>query len=271
MLTSVGTREDGLSLDAKVAVAKVVIGDALKRFIKPAVVWSAGKDSTTVLNLVRTVSDELGMPSPACIFIEHGDHFDETHEMVRRLTGEWGLRIVYAVNSDVLDHRHDDGTIHLSELNEKNRSEARKIGFEGESFEYGLSSAIGNHLLKTAPFNDCIGKYRFDALFTGIRWDENPARIGDVFVSPRANPSHYRVQPILPFTERDIWNYIFREKLPFHPLYRKGYRSIDGKADSRKTGDKPAWEQDIENSHERAGRAQDKEEMMGKLRQLGYM
>jgi len=33
----------------------------------------------------------------------------------------------------------------------------------------------------------------------------------------------------------------------------------------------PAYEQDLENTEERAGRRQDKEKMMERLRQLGYM
>lgn len=263
--------KDLSSLDVKVNIAKIVVKDSLMRFKKPAVVWSAGKDSTTVLNIVRDVGKEMGVSTPPCLFIEHGDHFEETHEMIRQLTEAWGLKMIYASNSDVISHRRDDGTVFLSELNDRNRSEARKIGFEGEKFEYGMNSAIGNHLLKTVPFNETITKYQLDALFTGIRWDENPARVGDVFTSRRANPPHFRVQAILPFTERDIWDYITREKLPFHPLYKQGYRSIDGKADSSKSSDKPAWEQDIQHTSERAGRAQNKEEMMDKLRQLGYM
>ena len=64
---------------------------------------------------------------------------------------------------------------------------------------------------------------------------------------------------------------MFDNELPIHPLYYKGYRSIDGKYDSTKTSDKPAWEQDLENTAERAGRAQDKENMMDELRKFGYM
>ncbi|MFA5687588.1 MAG: hypothetical protein WC959_00310 [Kiritimatiellales bacterium] len=33
----------------------------------------------------------------------------------------------------------------------------------------------------------------------------------------------------------------------------------------------PAWEQDLENTTERGGRRQDKENLMEKLRKLGYM
>jgi phosphoadenosine phosphosulfate reductase len=40
---------------------------------------------------------------------------------------------------------------------------------------------------------------------------------------------------------------------------------------SIKNSDIPAWEQDLENTPERAGRGKDKEAIMEQLRSLGYM
>lgn len=62
-----------------------------------------------------------------------------------------------------------------------------------------------------------------------------------------------------------------KQGIPLHPLYAKGWRSIDGKYDSKRVSDEPAWEQDLEGTEERAGRAQDKELIMDRLRKLGYM
>lgn len=263
--------EGGLSLDAKENIAKIVIEDALKRFKRPTVVWSAGKDSTVVLDLVLKVCKRIGMSNPPALFIDHGQHYDETMKMLADISSRWKFKLLYARNEDVLKNAGKNNRIRISSLSKKNQEEARRIGFTGAEFEYGLETEIGNHLLKTVAMNDAIERYRFDALFTGVRWDENEARSIEVFISPRVNPGHVRVQPILTFTERNIWEYIFKYKLPIHPLYRQGYRSIDGKFDSKKTSDMPAWEQDLENTKERAGRSQDKEGVMEKLRLFGYM
>ena len=40
---------------------------------------------------------------------------------------------------------------------------------------------------------------------------------------------------------------------------------------TEKTTAEPAWLQDLEGTTERAGRAQDKEDLMERLRDLGYM
>lgn len=270
--------EGGLSLNAKEEIAKIVVKDALSRFKRPFVVWSAGKDSMVVLHLVKIVTEKENMPMPPTLFIDHGQHYEETLEMLDKISKEWNFRVIYARNEDAINHVKNN-KIYLKDLSKENQDEARKIAQEGEImnddygeyFEYSLETSVGNHILKTIAMNDAIKKYRIDALFTGIRWDENPARSWEVFISLRENPPHVRVHPILPFTERNVWEYTFKYNLPIHPLYYQGYRSIDGKYDSKKTSDKPAWEQDLEHTKERAGRSQDKEGMMEKLRRFGYM
>lgn len=259
-----------LELDSKSSIAKIVIKDALLKFKAPTVVWSAGKDSTVVLDLVMKVAAENKIMVPPVLFIDHGDHFQETWEMLNKYVKEWNLKLVIARNDKVIN-AVKDGNIRTSDIGEENIGEARKLGFSGDTFPYSLDTDVGNHLLKTVAMNQSIKKYGFDALFTGIRWDENEARSTERFFSPRNSPSHTRIHPILTFRERDIWDYMFKHNLPIHPKYREGYRSIDGIRDSTKTSDKPAWEQDLEGTKERAGRSQDKEGMMEKLRKMGYM
>lgn len=263
-------KESILSLNAKEKIAKCVIEDALKSFIRPIIVWSAGKDSTVVLHLVKLVTEDLGVKFPPALFIDHGDHYPETIKLLSEVSKDWGFNVIIARNDDALNHVND-GKIYVSDLSTENQMEVKKIGFAEDYFPYSLETDVGNHLLKTVAMNSTITRYRFDALFTGVRWDENLARSNEIFISPRIEPPHVRVQPILPMLEKNIWEYMFENKLPIHPKYREGYRSIDGIHDSKKVSDLPAWEQDLINTDERQGRSQDKEGMMERLRQLGYM
>lgn len=263
-------KEEHLSLKAKVEISKSVIRDAFEKYLRPTVVWSAGKDSTVVLNLVKEVVMELGMRMPPALFIDHGDHFPETLELLQRVSSEWEFQVLVARNEDLLANV-SNGIVEVSSLSEKNVIEARKAGLKDDHFDYSLETEVGNHLLKTVAMNSAISRYRFDSLFVGIRWDENIARSSEVFISSREKPAHVRVQPILPFLERDVWEYTLEKKLPVHPKYKEGYRSIDGINDSKKISDLPAWEQSLETTNERAGRSQDKEGMMEKLRVMGYM
>ena len=263
-------RRELLSLEKKESIAMLVVAEAFEKYQRPAVVWSGGKDSTVILGLVRDYVIKSDIKMPPALFIDHGQHFPETMEFLKTVSNNWGFKIIYAKNDDFINKVSND-SVRTDQLNTSNKNEAKKIGFEGQEIKYTLDTEIGNHLLKTVPMKEAISKYRFDALLVGVRWDENPARSSEVFVSERTDPKHFRLHPILTFSERNVWEYTFKHKLPIHPLYYKGYRSIDGKDDTHKLSDMPAWDQDLENTTERAGRAQDKEGMMERLRSLGYM
>jgi phosphoadenosine phosphosulfate reductase len=109
----------------------------------------------------------------------------------------------------------------------------------------------------------------------GLRWDEQAARAKDPYFEEVEEqefvPAHTRVRPILHFSERDIWDTTLHFRIPYCSLYEHGYRSLGAKTTSLKSSVVPAWEQDLENTEERAGRRQDKEKTMARLRQLGYM
>jgi len=274
MLSEERERLMNLSLEEKIERSKMVIQDALKRFgaERMAIAWTGGKDSTTLTWLFREVCRDTGMRMPVCMFIDEGDVFEEIWEFVNRLKDEWKLDVRIAKNLDVCSKAKRLGDmIRVTDLNEINRREIEKIGFKGDEFPFEPESFVGNHLMKTVAMKLFLEENAIDALATAIRWDEQSARGGEDYFSPREDPPHTRVQPILHFKERDIWDNIHRNKIPFCELYRYGYRSLGAKSTTHKTSDIPAWEQDLENTVERAGRGQDKEEVMDRLRSLGYM
>ncbi len=137
--------ERHLSLDAKKDIGRIVIRDALQRFKRPFVVWSAGKDSTVVLHLVKSMCEELHMDMVPALFIDHGQHYDETYKMIDEVSKEWDFKVIFARNDDALS-KVKDNIIRVSDLNEENQNELKRIGFKGESFEYSLESDAGNHI-----------------------------------------------------------------------------------------------------------------------------
>lgn len=262
-------RIEYLPLEYKIKIAELVIEAAYNTFKKVVVVWSGGKDSTLTLYFAKKISERLGKQVEA-IIIDHFMHFDETWEFVDKVKEEWNVRLIIKGNERLKGHKYGD-LIKVSELSEKDRKELESIGYFKDTFPFALNNIAANHLLKTVPLKEAVIEIGIDALIIGDRWDENPARAYETFFSPREDPKHFRVHPILLFTERDVWNFTLANKLPIHPLYYRGYRSIDDKYETKPVGDKPAWEQDLENTPERAGRAQDKENIMEILRKHGYM
>jgi len=219
------------TLEEKVAKSKTILQEALDRFgPRMALAWTGGKDSTTTLHLLK----ELGggrVPIPV-LNIDTGAKFKEIYEFRDRLAVEWGLDLRVERNEEALK------TIKIA----ANKEECC-------------------HLLKTAVIVSSMQKYGWEALITGTRWDEQTDRAREEYFSSRENPSHMRVQPILHFTEKDIWKYIKTHDVPYCVLYRKGYRSLGCEPCTRRGGTA---------GPERGGRDRDKEEMMQRLRRMGY-
>ncbi|MEW6772131.1 MAG: phosphoadenosine phosphosulfate reductase family protein [Bacillota bacterium] len=194
------------------------------------IAFTGGKDSTVLLHLVRRAFD--GRVPFKVIHIDTTVKFPEVYAFRDRLKTEWNLDLRVFRNEEALKW------IQIAQ----NREECC-------------------HQLKTEPLKDAIRTLGLKALLTGVRWDEQAARAQEEYFSERQDPPHTRVHPLLHFTEQDVWEYIRKYDIPYCSLYDKGYRSL---------GCQPCTKPAVTGGAERAGRAQDKEQVMQRLRQLGY-
>ncbi len=262
----------------KVEDSKKIIAEALERWNNNdlRVAWTGGKDSTLVAWLVREVCKEKNIPLPKAFCIDEGDMFDEVRTYLADLSALWGFEVDMIHNSDVSSLAGKLGAeVVVADLNSRNRREVERLGWEDDVFTYEPESYVGNHLMKTVTCMTYLEEQNVLGFFEGIRWDEQGARADEIPFSPRPateyNPEHTRINVILHFTERDVWDAFHKYDIPVLSLYRDGYRSLGARITTKKISNVPAWEQDLENTTERGGRRQDKEGLMAKLRNLGYM
>lgn len=253
-----------------------IIREAYNQIKDVALLWSIGKDSTTLLWLIRKAF--FGQIPFPIIHLDTGYKFEEIYQY-RDIRGkEWGL--------DVIVHKNE---------------EAIQRGVCPEEGKLECCTE-----LKTNALKQIVKENNFKALYLGIRRDEHGIRAKERYFSVRdedfewdykgqdpelwgqyktqiADEEHIRVHPLLGWTELDIWEYIQREQIPIVNLYLakdgKRFRSIgcetccqpvDSEAN---TIEKIIDELRTTTVSERSGRAQDKESdyMMQKLRSLGYM
>jgi phosphoadenosine phosphosulfate reductase len=65
-----------------------------------------------------------------------------------------------------------------------------------------------------------------DAWITGIRREQAPTRANAELVEWDAKRGLWKYNPLVDWTEKDVWRRINERDLPYHPLHDQGYDSI---------------------------------------------
>ena len=254
-----------------------IFREAYHAFKNVCMPWSMGKDSNVLIWLARKAFFGR-VPFPVL-------HIDTTYEF-----------------PEMIEFREWAKTHHNLNLIVKINSEARSRGVGYETHD----PVTVTHELKTVALQQVLAQYKFDALITGIRRDEDPTRAKERYFSPRnaqfewdykdqppefwgqfattaAKGEHVRVQPLLDWTEVDVWRYIQRENIPIPQMYfarnGKRFRSLGCSPITHPIESKAAnideiiAELESTKVGERAGRAQDHYERnaMQKLRARGFL
>lgn len=200
-------------LDVLEAEAIYIIREVAAECENPVMLYSIGKDSSVMLHLALKAFYPERPPFPF-MHINTGWKFQEMIRFRDEQVKKYGL--------DFIEYMNEDGV---------------KAGIN--PFDHGASYT---DIMKTQALKQALTKYGFDAAFGGGRRDEEKSRAKERIFSFR-NASHawdpknqrpemwklyntqihkgesMRVFPISNWTEKDIWQYIQREKIHIVSLY----------------------------------------------------
>lgn len=191
-----------------------IMREVAAQFERPAILFSGGKDSITLVRLAEKAFYPAPIPFPL-LHVDTGHNFPETIEFRDRLVKNLGVELIVRKVEDTIVQKH------LVE----------------ETGRYASRNGLQTHTLL-----DAIEEMGFDACIGGARRDEEKARakerifsVRDDFgqwdskrqrpelfdmLNGRINPGeNVRVFPISNWTELDVWNYIRIEKLEIPSLY----------------------------------------------------
>ncbi len=224
-----------LPLHKKIRVSQEIVKKAIEKYPKIGLGFSGGTDSLVLLHLALPVIP-ADMP---IIFVNTGHQFPETYAFIDKVIKEWKIRNYHEVR-------------------------AKEDKFEEMKNKYGLKTpefteiCCGYH--KIAPLKNAIDGLNLNAFIAGIRGVEHEERAKESIFSPREG--HYRVHPLLFWKPEDAMDYVKMFDIECNPLYAQGYTSLGCVECTEKNPDP--------NAHERAGRGIVREEIMQRLRDLGY-
>ena len=207
-------------LDELEAEAIYIIREVAAECEKPVMLYSIGKDSSVMLHLALKAFYPEKPPFP---FL-HVNTTWKFREMI-----EFRDNIAKKLGIEMLEYINQDGV---------------KQGIN--PFDHG---AAYTDIMKTQALKQALNKYGFTAAFGGGRRDEEKSRAKERIFSFR-NSAHawdpknqrpemwklyntkinkgesIRVFPISNWTEKDIWQYIKREKIDIVPLYFAAPRPV---------------------------------------------
>lgn len=225
-----------LPLDEKVKKSQEIIREAIKKYPRIGLGFSGGTDSLVLLHLVLPIKSDI-----QTVFVDTQHEFPETYQFIEEVRREWRLNN------------------HVSVMANNNRFKEFKQNLGLKTPEF-TTTCCEYH--KIAPMMKAIGDFKFDAFFVGLRGVEHEERAKETFFSPRKNPAHIRVHPLLFWRQKDVLDYVKKYDIKCNPLYARGYTSLGCTVCTSVNTDP--------NAHERAGRGVVREIVMPRLRELGY-
>ena len=200
-------------LDALEAESIFIMREVVAECERPVMLYSIGKDSSVMMHLAFKAFYPERPPFPF-LHIDTGWKFHEMIEFRDRVAKERGIELIV--------YRNEDGV---------------QQGIN--PFDHG---AAYTDIMKTQALRQALTKYSFTAAFGGARRDEEKSRAKERIFSfrntrqawdpKRQRPEMWklfntkihpgesiRVFPLSNWTEKDIWQYILRERIEIVPLY----------------------------------------------------
>jgi sulfate adenylyltransferase subunit 2 len=198
-----------------------IMREVAAQFEKPALLFSGGKDSITLVHLARKAFYPAKVPFPM-LHIDTGHNFPETIEFRDWLAEHTGMQLIV---------RYVQDSINQGKVKEETGKYASR------------------NVLQTVTLLDAIEELKLDACIGGARRDEEKARAKERMFSVRDDFGQWdakkqrpelfdmlngkinlgenvRVFPISNWTELDVWNYIREENLSLPSIYFSHRRSI---------------------------------------------
>ncbi|MBI4284257.1 MAG: phosphoadenylyl-sulfate reductase [Chloroflexi bacterium] len=202
----------------KIEHAKELIADAIRKYPRIAVACSFGKDSMVVVHLAKEVDPNIKVFAVMTQFKPK-----ETLRYLRKMNKKMNLGVTVFMVADSIPKVLRDETINVVLLptEEFEQKWSRVEGISGREL-YRVDPDECCRLLKVDPTKVAVAN--LDAWITGLRCTEGRTRTDYEEVEEKGGL--IKINPILTFTEAEVWRYMSTRGIEPHPWYGLGYRSL---------------------------------------------
>ena len=211
-----------LNLDLRETNARLEEGAAEQRVawaletFMPQIVLSSSFGAQAAVSLHMATRQWPDIP---VVLVDTGYLFPETYDFIDKLTERFKLNLkVYRAD--------------LSPAWQEARHGKRwEQGVEGIE-QYNLSN-------KVEPMNRALDELDAQALLAGLRRQQSNGRSALPVLA--ISGKRLKIHPIIDWSDKDVYQYLGKHNLPYHPLWHEGYLSIgDTRTSQKPTGDMTA-------------------------------
>ncbi len=205
-------------MEDKVEHAKELIAYAIRNYPRVAVACSFGKDSMVTVHIAREVNPRIKIFS---IMTQYKPR--ETFEYLRLMNKKMDLGTTVYIVADNVPEALQDGSLEVRLLPaEEFNKKASETRIQTGNEIYAVNPDECCQLLKVEPTRVAVSS--LDVWITGLRCTEGQTRVDYEEIENKGGL--IKINPILTFTEAEIWRYIATKGIEPHPWYGSGYRSL---------------------------------------------
>lgn len=173
---------------------------ALTRF-PGRIVMSSSFGAQAAVSLHMATEQQPDIP---VILVDTGYLFKETYQFIDELTERLGLNL----------------KVYKPQL-----SPALQEARYGKLWEQGLEGIeLYNRMNKVEPMQRALEELGANAWIAGLRRQQSKSR--QELQVLMARNGRFKVHPLVDWTDRDVYRYLAKHNLPYHPLWHEGYVSI---------------------------------------------
>ncbi len=205
-------------MEEKIEHAKELIEEAIRKYPRIAVASSFGKDSMVTVHLAREVDPDIPIFS---VMTQYKPR--ETFDYLKLMNQKMNLGTTVYMVADSVPEGLKDGSLEVVLLpTEEFNLKASQIETQTGLKIYEVNPDECCRLLKVEPTK--VAVTGLDAWITGLRNTEGRTR--EDYQEIENKGGLIKINPILTFTEAEIWRYIATRGIEPHTWYGKGYRSL---------------------------------------------
>ncbi len=168
---------------------------------KIAFATSLGIEDQVITEMIVSINKSIKI-----FTLDTGRLFQETYDLIQKTNSRYKINIeIYFPDTRQVEKMVKEKGINLFYESIENRK-------------------LCCHVRKIESLKRVLNK--FDFWITGLRKEQSEIRANDKLIEWDKVNGLIKVNPLIKWTEKDVWNYIKGKNIPYNSLHNKGFKSI---------------------------------------------